>query len=120
MLGNNGCRPVAKRYGATPVILLAVIRSRSSAGAKWFVQKVAGVLVRPRRIQSFSVLIVRSTLPVGLTITNGDVVMDDTKTFAQLCKAARKLSAIVGPDVARFAPMGNQVIVEELGGPPTV
>ena len=34
MLGNNGCRPVAKRYGATPVILLAVIRSKSSTGAK--------------------------------------------------------------------------------------
>ena len=50
-------------------------------------------------------------LPVGLTVTNGDVVMDDTKTFAQLCKAARKLSAIVSLDVVRFAPMGNQVIV---------
>ena len=46
--------------------------------------------------------------------------MDNTKTFAQPCKAARKLSAIVSPDVARFAPTGNQVIVEELGGPPTV
>ena len=50
-------------------------------------------------------------LPVGLTVANGDVVMDDTKTFAQPCKAARKLSAIVSLDVARFAPMGNQVIV---------
>ena len=59
-------------------------------------------------------------LPVGLTITNNDVVMDNTKTFAQPCKAAHKLSAIVGPDVARFTPTGNQVIVEELGGPPTV
>ena len=68
MLGNNGCQPVASRCGATPVILLAVIHSRSSAGAKWFVQKVAGVLVRPRRIQSFSVLIVRSTCPLALLL----------------------------------------------------
>ena len=59
-------------------------------------------------------------LPVGLTITNGDVVMDNTKTFAQPCKAARKFSAIVGPDIAQFAPTGNQVVVKELGGPPTV
>ena len=58
MLGNNGYRPVASRYGATPIILLAVICSRSSAGAKWFVQKVVGILVRLHRIQSFSVLIV--------------------------------------------------------------
>ena len=50
-------------------------------------------------------------LPIGLTIANGDVVMDNTKTFAQPCKAARKLSAIVGPDIVRFALMGNQVIV---------
>ena len=58
-------------------------------------------------------------LPIGLTVANGDVVMDNTKTFAQPCKAAHKLSAIVGPDVAQFAPMGNQVIVQELGRPPT-
>ena len=50
-------------------------------------------------------------LPVGLTVTNGDEVMDDTKTFAQLCKAARKLSAVVSPDVAQFAPTGNQVVI---------
>ena len=50
-------------------------------------------------------------LPIGLTVANGDVVMDNTKTFAQPCKAARKLSAIVGLDVAWFAPAGNQVIV---------
>ena len=59
-------------------------------------------------------------LPVGLTVTNGDVVMDDTKTFAQACKAARKLSAIVGADVVRFTPTGNQVVLKELSGPPTV
>ena len=49
--------------------------------------------------------------PVGLTFTNGDVVKDDTKTFAKLCKAARKLSTIVSLDVVRFAPTGNQVII---------
>ena len=82
-----------------PIILLAVIRSRSSSGAKWFIQKVAGslgqaapdtILKHPDR---------PFDLPVGLTVTNGDVVMDDTKTFAQPCKAACKLSAVVSPDV---------------------
>ena len=50
-------------------------------------------------------------LPVGLTVANSDVVMYNTKTFAQSCKAAHKLSAIVGLDVARFAPAGKQVVV---------
>ena len=50
-------------------------------------------------------------LPIGLTVANSDVVMDNTKPFAQLCKASCKLSTIVGPDVAQLAPMGNQVIV---------
>ena len=50
-------------------------------------------------------------LPVGLTITNSDVVMDNTKTFAQPCKASRKLSAIVGLDIVQFAPIGNKVII---------
>ena len=59
-------------------------------------------------------------LPIGLTVANGDVVMNDTKTFAQPCKAARKLSAIVSLDVVWFTPTGNQVVVEELGGPLTV
>ena len=39
-------------------------------------------------------------LPISLTIANGDVVMDNTKPFVELCKAAHKLSAIVGLDVA--------------------
>ena len=39
-------------------------------------------------------------LPISLTITNGDVMMDNTKPFEELCKAAHKLSAIVGLDVA--------------------
>ena len=68
MLSNNGCQPVASRYGTTPIILLAVIYNRSSTGAKWFVQKVAGVLVRPHRIQSLSILIVRSTCPLALLL----------------------------------------------------
>ena len=50
-------------------------------------------------------------LPIGLTVANSDVVMDDTKTFAQPCKAARKLSAIISLDVAQFAPTGNQVVI---------
>ena len=50
-------------------------------------------------------------LPVGLTVANRDVVVDDTKTFAQPCKAAHKLSAIVGLDVVWFAPTGNQAII---------
>ena len=50
-------------------------------------------------------------LPIGLTVANGDVVMDNTKTFAQLCKAACKLSTIVSLDVVQFAPTGNQVII---------
>ena len=50
-------------------------------------------------------------LPTGLTIANGDVVIDNAQPFAQLCKAACKLSAIVGLDVVQLAPMGNQVIV---------
>ena len=45
--------------------------------------------------------------PVGLTVANGDVVMDDTKTFAQPCKAAHELGTIVGLDVVWFAPTGN-------------
>ena len=50
-------------------------------------------------------------LPIGLTVANGDVVMDDAQPFAQSCKAACKLSAIAGLDVVWLAPMGNQVII---------
>ena len=50
-------------------------------------------------------------LPIGLTIANSDVMMNDAQPFAQPCKAAHKLSAIVIPYVARLAPMGNQVII---------
>ena len=47
--------------GGSPVMRLEVKRSMASAGWRWLLQKVAGSLVRPRRIVSFSVLIVRST-----------------------------------------------------------
>ena len=59
-------------------------------------------------------------LPIGLTVANGDMVMDDAQPFAQLCKPARKLSAIVSLDIAWLALMGNQVIVKELSHPPTM
>ena len=39
-------------------------------------------------------------LPVGLTVTNGDVVMDNAQPFAELYKAAHKLGTIVSPDIA--------------------
>ena len=50
-------------------------------------------------------------LPIALTVANGDVVMDHAQPFAQPCKAAHKLRTIVGLDIARLAPKGNQVIV---------
>ena len=68
MLGNNGYWPVASRYGAMPVILLAVIDNRSSGKAKWLVQKVAGVLIRLCQIQSLSILIIRLTCPLALLL----------------------------------------------------
>ena len=48
-------------------------------------------------------------LPIGLTVANGDVVMDNAQPFTEPCKAACKLGAIVGLDVAWLAPTGNQV-----------
>ena len=59
-------------------------------------------------------------LPIGLTVAKGDVVRDNAQPFSELCKAARKLGAIVSLDVARLAPMGNQVIIQELSHPPTM
>ena len=50
-------------------------------------------------------------LPVGLTVANGDVVMDDAQPFTKPCKAAHKLSTIVGPDIVWLASVGKQVIV---------
>ena len=59
-------------------------------------------------------------LPFGLTIANSNVVMDNTQPFVEPCKAAHKLGAIVGLDVVCLAPMGNQVIVQELSCPLTM
>ena len=59
-------------------------------------------------------------LPIGFTIANCDMVVDNAQPFEEPCKAALKLSAIVSPDIAWLALMGNQVIIQELGGPPAV
>ena len=59
-------------------------------------------------------------LPVGLTVANDDVVMDDVQPFAEPCKAAHKLGDIIGLDIVQLAPTGNQVIIQELGHPPTM
>ena len=50
-------------------------------------------------------------LPTGLTVANGYVVMDNAQPFAEPCKAAHKLSPIIGPDIAWLALTGNQVII---------
>ena len=59
-------------------------------------------------------------LPIGFTVANSDVVVDDAQPFTKLCEAACKLGAIVCPDVAWLAPTGNQVIIQELSSPPDV
>ena len=56
-------------------------------------------------------------LPIGFTIANGDVVVDDIQSFTEPCEATRKPSTIVCPDIVWLAPMGNQVIIQELGDP---
>ena len=38
-------------------------------------------------------------LPIGFTIANGDVVINDAQPFIEPCKAARKLGTIVGLDI---------------------
>ena len=68
MLGNNGCRPVTSSYGVMPIILLAVMHNRSRAKAKWFIQKVVGILVRLHQIQSLSILIVCLTCLYALLL----------------------------------------------------
>ena len=50
-------------------------------------------------------------LPIGLTVSNSDVVIDNAQTFEQPCKAAHKLCAIVGLDIVQLTPTGNQVII---------
>ena len=59
-------------------------------------------------------------LPIGFTVANSDVVVDNAQPFLEPCKASHKLGAIVCPDVVWLAPKGNQVIIQELGGPPAV
>ena len=59
-------------------------------------------------------------LPIGFIIANSDVVVDDAQPFTEPCEAACKLSIIVCLDIVWLAPMGNQVIIQELGGPPAV
>ena len=59
-------------------------------------------------------------LPLSFTVTNDDVVVDDDQPFTEPCKAACKLSTVVCPDVVWLAPMGNQVIIRELGSPPAM
>ena len=56
-------------------------------------------------------------LPIGITIANVDVVMDNAQLFTAPRKAARKLGAIISPNVAWLTPTSNQVIIEELGHP---
>ena len=38
-------------------------------------------------------------LPIGLTVANSNVVMDNAQLFIELCKAARKLGAITSLDI---------------------
>ena len=59
-------------------------------------------------------------LPIGFTVTNGDVVVDDTQLLAELCKAAHKLGTVICPDVTWLAPVGNQIIIQELSCPPAI
>ena len=56
-------------------------------------------------------------LPIGFAVTNGDVVVDSAQIFAEPCKAACKYGTVVCPDIALFAPTGNQVIIQELSSP---
>ena len=46
-------------------------------------------------------------LPVGFAVANSDMVVDDAQLLAEPCKAARKLSINICPDVSLLAPIGN-------------
>ena len=59
-------------------------------------------------------------LLIGFTVTHGDMVVEDAQPFEEPCKAANKLGTIVCLDVAWLAPTGNQIIIQELVGPPAV
>ena len=59
-------------------------------------------------------------LPIGFTIANGNMVVDDGQHFVDPCKAVHKLGAIVCLDIAWLAPTGKWVIIQELNSPPAV
>ena len=59
-------------------------------------------------------------LPIGFAFENDDMIMDDAQPFTELCKATRRLSAIIYLDLAWLAPMANQIIIQKLGSPPAV
>ena len=59
-------------------------------------------------------------LPVGFTIANGDMVVDNTQPSTELCKAAHKLGIIIHPDIVWPDLTGNQVIIQELNSPPAM
>ena len=56
-------------------------------------------------------------LPIGFTVANGDVVVDNAQPFTEPCEAAHKLGTIAYPDVMWLAPMGNRVIIQILSDP---
>ena len=43
-------------------------------------------------------------LPIGFTVANGDMVMDDAQPFTEPCKAAHKLGAVICVDVVHGLP----------------
>ena len=45
-------------------------------------------------------------VPIGFTVANSDVLVD-AQHFAEPYKAAHKLGAVICPDIAWLAPMGN-------------
>ena len=56
----------------------------------------------------------------GFAAANSDVVVDNAQPFTELYEGAKKLVVVFCPDVAWLAPTANQVIIQELGGPPAV
>ena len=47
-------------------------------------------------------------MPIGFTVANGDVVVDDAQPFAEPCKAASKLGTVVCLDVVWLAPQATR------------
>ena len=56
-------------------------------------------------------------MSVGFDIANGDVVVNDSHPFAELFKAAQKLSIVIYPSIVWLTPTGNQLIIKELSSP---